>query len=360
MIEKKYIISLELVGILYKNLGIILLYLLWFLTDGSGVGFFFILFLIIMMLLRWRVGKLKWTLLIDQVACIAISFFWYGGIYGLGLIAFDTMLLKFPIGILPVLLYALYNFNDYFLLIVLAQSFFVGTALLGWKLQTEKAVFQRDEDSRKRYELESMKNDLLVANVQVVRMAEISERARIAREIHDNAGHEIIAAYMSLQVVEGMLDDPKQCKEMFSESMKRLESGIEKIRESVHNLAPLTTVGVEYLQKLCDEFTLCPINIAVHGDTSKVPIYLWSILEPCLKEALTNIVRHSEAQNVSVALDVTPYIVRLSVENDGVKRNIKIPGIGLRNLKQRAVSVGGNISTDMNNGFRLICVLPIE
>lgn len=361
MDDNKNLFTPEIYGGIFKIMGVILLVLLWIGTESNTVGFFFILFLVIMMLLRWRFSNLKWTILIDGVICILVAMFWNDAIYGLAFSVFDAAFLFIPWAFFPAVIYSLFfNKADYFLVMMLVQSFFVGLALYGWRSQRIKALIQMDSDSKKRYELESLQNDLLMANVQVARMAELSERGRIAREIHDNAGHEIIAAYMSFQVVESLLGNhTEQGKEMFRESMKRLESGIDKIRESVYDLTPITKFGLDYFKEICDEFKFTPIQMQVYGDTSKVPIYLWSILEPCLKEALTNVMRHSEAKKVGVTLDITPYIVRLCVENDGVKAKIKASGVGLRNLRQRAMTVGGNVSTDDLKGFRLICVLPI-
>lgn len=68
---------------------------------------------------------------------------------------------------------------------------------------------------------------------------------------------------------------------------------------------------------------------------------------------------HAEAKKVTVTLDITPFIVRLCIENDGVRKGTGCAGIGLRNLRQRAAAVGGNISTSLSDRFRLVCVLPL-
>lgn len=361
MNDHNYSFSPKTYAALYRIIGIILLCLLWMISHSSITGLFFLLLISILHLLRWRFSNLRWTLILEQALCIFAARLWANADYGLVLSTFDSILLNFPLAALPSLVYSFFYKKDYFLGILLLKSIFSAIILWNWQNQRNAVHIQMDMGSKKLYELESLKNELLVANVQVAKMSEISERSRIAREIHDNAGHEIIAAYMSLQVVEELLaiKEP-QVKAMFKESIERLEKGIGNIREAVHNLAPLTSIGIDSLKKLCDEFTMCPIDLKIYGDTSKVPVYLWSILEPCLKEALTNIFRHAKAENISVTLDVTPFIVRLSVENDGVKDINKTNGIGLRNLQQRANAIGGNVSIDTSENFRLICILPIE
>lgn len=358
---KESIITYEGIAVLYRIAGIFLLYLNWIKTGKSIAGVVLLLCLVILMLLRWRFVKLRWTILIDQFVIMAASLQWENSYYALSLSAFEVMFSGSFILLIPILLSSIFLYGDILNGIFIVQSVFSGLCLYGWRKQKEAFLKRMDGDGKRNHELESIKQELLAANISVAKMAELSERSRIARDIHDNAGHEIIAAYMSLQTVQELLKaDTNLAEELFGEALGRLETGIDKIREAVHNLAPLTDLGVAALRKLCEEFTYCPAELKVYGDTAKVPVYLWMILEPCLKEALTNILRHSEAKSVMVDLDITSHIVRLCVENDGGRNSERPFGIGLRNLSQRAMSVGGNISVDSVNGYRVVCVLPLH
>ncbi len=158
---------------------------------------------------------------------------------------------------------------------------------------------------------------------------------------------------------------------------------MEILRRTVRGIAPEAAEGVGSLEEICRRFTACPVAFAVHGDTAAVPVHAWGVLEPCLKEALTNASRHEAASRIDVSLDVGPHIVRLCVHNPQGGLPYRPPGglpyrpqggqpyrpvrgsapgghgLGLRNLAQRAAAVGGSISTDTQDGFRLICVLPL-
>ena len=347
--------------ILYKYLGILLLCVLW-VIEGTGLeGLFLVLAISILMLLRWRFPKLAWTILLDQIIIIILAANYQPGIYVLVLSIFEAMFLGSPAFMIPTLIYCVISRQELFLYLMLLQGAFGGYSLWGWNKLRLTTMTRLDQDNRRYYELENLKEELLLANKQTARLAELTERSRIARDIHDHAGHEIIAAYMSLQTAQAYFhEEPSQSEELFQEAMKRLETGIEKIRETVQNLTPLSYIGIQNMQRLCKEFQYCHIELKIYGDSSKVPVYLWIILEPCLKEALTNIIRHSIAKNVIATLDITPSIVRLCVENDGVIRRQKSnAGVGLHNLQQRAAAVGGNVSTSMTDVFRLVCVLPI-
>jgi signal transduction histidine kinase len=84
------------------------------------------------------------------------------------------------------------------------------------------------------------------------------------------------------------------------------------------------------------------------------------MLEPCLNEALTNAARHAKPQKVSVTIDATANLIRLCVENDGFIKAISKMGAGLRNLRHRAAAVGGSVTIDAGETFKLICVIPLK
>lgn len=301
-----------------------LLFASW-IESGEATGFFPIMVLAIMTVLRYRFPKWRYMIVIDCV---------YLGLLG-----------------------------QY-----LALSIFVAAEIFyrAWENERARGLKLRDAQANRFYELEQLQGDLLTAMAQVERMAAVSERARIAAEIHDNAGHEIIGAYISLQTVKELLSEKNSgdinadVLELYDTALKRLDNGVNKIREAVHNLAPVTTLGVESLQETCSQFPICQVQFTTYGDLSVIPIYCWNLLETCLNEALTNIVRHADAKKVKVDLDATPNIVRLYIENDGAKSKIRGVGIGLRNLRHRASALGGNISIDRGDIFKVICVIPVR
>ena len=306
--------------LLCKTVGFGLLYAIW-MSSGETADFFLLLFLIIMSLLRWRIPKIWVTVIIDAL-----------------ILLFTEQYLVFAIFSVSEIFYKLLkNEQKYWL-----------------KL--------RDDEAGRYYELESLQNDLAAALAQVERMTAVAERARIARDIHDNAGHEIVAAYISLQTARAILDSENaDALELYDAAIERLNNGANKIREAVHNLSTVSLLGVGNLREICRRFPACEINFNAYGDTSSIPIYVWNVLESCLNEGLTNAARHSAAKYVSVDLDTTPHIARLCIENDGINVGANRPlGNGLRNLRHRAAAIGGSLSVDAGEIFRIICVVPIK
>ena len=348
----------EIWFLICKIAGFGLMFAIWF-FDGEVIGFFLLLFLAFMSLVRWHFPKLNTTVVIDCVACIMAMGFWEYAVYVMILVIFEGMYRKFYWVALG-LLYTFVIFDMYTAALT-ALAIACGVFLGEWEKEHEEKLNLRDAEVSKYYKLESLQSDLMASLVQVEKMTKVNERARISREVHDNAGHEIVAAYISLQTVRKLFEEEDdEILELYDTALQRLNGGANKIREAVHNLKEATPMGVEGLLDICRRFPACSVDFRSHGDSSTIPIYIWNMLESCLNESLTNVAKHSYARRVAVELDVTKHIVRLSIENDGVNKSTVQMGNGLNNLRHRAIAIGGNITIDAGEVFRIICVIPIQ
>ena len=328
----------------------------YWMYSGDLMGLFLMMFMASMALLRWRGPRLSITVLLDVVVCMA--FFPYALVVAM----FSAMYYRKYYAVLALGIFFMDVYAGAFAVLGGLSGFFLGQ----WDKRHVLSQKGRDAEAGRYYELEYLQRDLLSATAQIERMTIVSERARIAREIHDNAGHEIVAAYMSLQtareVMEGVLgtsDEAADVLSLYDAALERLESGAKRMRDAVHNLAPVAVLGVETLQETCRRFPAAKAEFNFFGDTTHVPVHVWGVLEACLNEALTNAARHAKPNTITANLDTTPHIVRLCVENDGVMSKKHDMGHGLRNLRQRVAATGGSLAVDSEEMFRVTCVIPI-
>ena len=324
-----------------------------FLITGDIMGFFIMLFLLCMFALRSRLPKLWATSIVDVAA--TLIFFPYAFI----LAGFTAMYHRLYFAILGVLYVAIAVDVQVGGMALLACA--LGFTLKLWELETEKRLATRDQKQGQYYRLEALQESIMESTSQIERMTAITERARISREIHDNAGHEIIAAFMSMQTIRGLFEgtDP-DILELYDDALTRLDSGVKKMRDAVHNMAPVTALGVEVFKEICEKYPQ-PIAFKSYGNTATVPVHVWNTLESCLNEALTNIGKHAKPTAIKVELDVTKNLVRLSVENDGAIWERKGTGAGLRNLNYRLTAIGGTFTAAGAGGvFKAVCTVPLE
>jgi signal transduction histidine kinase len=312
--------------------------------------------------------------LLDQAACAAVATLWPAAAFGLALPVFDAAVAGSPWFALPVvvILFA-WNLWTVPLVAAICVAAAAGAIVLLWGRETARLRQEADADRREKYELTQLKEDLLVANVQTARTAELAERARIARDLHDHLGHELTAAGLALQAFDQLWKegDP-QAGDLLAQAERRIADGMGVLRATVRGIAPRHETGVGGLEEICRTLSDPAPELVVHGNAELVPSHAWSVLEPCLKEGLTNATRHGAQGKVLVTLDIGPRIVRLCVHNEAVAKEAAhgegraagaaadSRGLGLRSLRQRARAVGGSLTTDTTNGFRLICVLPLS
>ena len=328
---------------------------------GEPFGFLIFLFLVAMYLLRYRIEKLEVTIYIDFLICILLFLFLNVPImitvmYFIVFQGFFYHKYLVILMILPLLI----SEND------LVIVFMLGLGLLAyvlscWDFERTQKQSQRDQITKKYNELDQLKQELTVALENIETMTSVAERTRIAHEIHDNAGHEIIASFITLQTVRSLLDnEDSEILELYDQGLVRLNAGVQKMRDSVHNLSAVTLLGVTRLKDTCERFPACEVDFKSFGDTTDVSINHWNILETCLNESLTNVMKHSQATKVKVELDVTPYLIRLFIQNDGVTLHKAPMGSGLRSIKYRLEAVGGSLSVKAEKTFNIICIIPIK
>ena len=312
------------------------------------------LMLIALFAFRLRIKKMELTVMIDCLVCILMLNWWEYARYALLIVVFEAFATKKYLMLLAVIYF--YHSPEFLLLFLIVGlgGYFLG----GWQEEKETDLKQHFGLKAQIYELEALTDEINFTAVQDARLAAISERARISREIHDNAGHDIIAAYMSFQTLRNLITD-EQVLEMYDVTLQRLSDGVDQIRNILHNIMPAEIPGVDQLDKICNEFPL-DVSFNAYGNMELVPAYVWNTLAICLKESLTNASRHATPDSVKVEVDVSAHIVRLYVENDGARHD-KVPaGRGLTNLRYRISAVGGNLSTNKQDGiFKLICVVPL-
>jgi two-component system sensor histidine kinase DesK len=332
----------------------------WLTGEGTA-GLLLILSLLVLSVARWRFPLPAWTTLADQALCVVALPAWPGAVFALTLPVFDATSAGRPWYALPGLaVLAFLSRWSLGLAALFAGALLCGAGAAFWSRQVLHLRREADAERGDRLEGERLREELAHDSARAARIAQLSERARIARDLHDHAGHEIIAAQLGLDAFEQLWreGDP-QAGELLAQARGRLQEGMGILRATVRGLAPAKGTGLESLDEICRTFADPPVRLGMTGDAGAVPPYAWAVLEPCLKEGLTNAARHGTSSDIEATLDVAPRVVRLCVASRGPGAKAGAPGFGLRSLQQRARAVGGNVATDTRDGFRLICVLPL-
>ena len=224
-------------------------------------------------------------------------------------------------------------------------------------LELREALKEADE-SRARLE---------EANEQLTQTKICEERNRIAKDIHDTAGHSMTTVIMQTEAAKLLIDDnPAEAKNRIISANVQARNALEQMRESVHLLAgrgkvkPLKEELEEVIAQTIDG---TDIKARYDLDVIQPPDEVYRFIVNSVKELLANGIRHGKATAFYVELKQTERNVTLLVSDNGcgVKGEIK-EGFGLKGLREKAEKMGGKccFSSEEGEGFEVKIVLKKE
>ncbi|MEO8210016.1 MAG: two-component regulator propeller domain-containing protein [bacterium] len=201
-----------------------------------------------------------------------------------------------------------------------------------------------------------------------------TDRKRIAAELHDSLGQDLIIIKNKALISIKKIEDSK-VKEQMKEISELTSSAINEVREISYNLRPyeLDRLGLlKTLQSLVDRADKST-NINFHCDIDnidkvfapEVEINIYRIIQECL----TNIIKHSEATEVIVHLKKLEKEISIFISDNGKGFDVdkkfsdsERKGFGLRGIPERVKLFGGsfNIESELAKGTKIIIILPFK
>ncbi|MER7751653.1 histidine kinase [Kitasatospora sp. NPDC097643] len=212
---------------------------------------------------------------------------------------------------------------------------------------------------------------LQAAGSGLARAAVVTERLRAARDLHDLLGHGLAAILLKAELARRLAAaDPERCLAELRDIVALAERG----RTELHTVAE-DSPRLSFTAELASAAAvLAAAAITVELEDEPVPAPVGAVLGVVLREAVTNILRHSSARHARIAASVREGVARLEVENDGVPEGIGTPlsvpgsridepsasvvggpsGSGIGGLTVRLAGVGGTLSAGPDDGWYLL------
>jgi signal transduction histidine kinase len=197
--------------------------------------------------------------------------------------------------------------------------------------------------------------------------AQIEERSRIARDLHDGAQNGLFAVLILLDAVRTQLTPPQTARESAARrdaerAHALLEDASRTLRELTHAVHPaaLTEQGLRpALEALANNAS---IPLTVNVPTARWPSRLEFAAYFIIAEALANIRKHAAATRAEISAREEGAGIVIEIADDGRGGAVPGAGIGLRNMQDRAASAGGtlNIDSPTDRGTRITARLPLE
>lgn len=222
---------------------------------------------------------------------------------------------------------------------------------------TQNYIHLRDSSKELELVLTAKNHNIVKKQDLNLKIATLKERNRIARDIHDSVGHVLSSALLQIGALIVTTPNPEQ-KEGLTTLKTTLDNGMNSIRDSIHHLYQTSIDLKVALQTLVDDFHFCDIDFYFHLDSS-IEDDLNDTILAIVKEAFTNIVKHSNATHVTLSFQEHPILYQLIISDNGTKQSkTSRHGIGLKNIQERIQSVQGQVLVTQENGFRIFITIP--
>jgi two-component system sensor histidine kinase DesK len=205
----------------------------------------------------------------------------------------------------------------------------------------------------------SLNSELVEARDELARNAVAEERLRFARDLHDLLGHSLSLIALKSELAGRLAErDPARARQEMADVEEAARRALAEVRDAVSGYRQ-----VSYAQAVVEArsaLSAAGVSLRASSGVPSLPAKVDAVLGWVVREATTNVLRHSRAESVSVELATDGRHTRLTVTDDGVGSDAPA-GAGLSGLAERLEALGGRLDCGpaAGRGFRLVADVPL-
>ena len=198
---------------------------------------------------------------------------------------------------------------------------------------------------------------LRMAQEEIERIAKLAERERIARDLHDLLGHTLSVVVLKSELAQKLLSrDPSRALQEMAEVERISRQGLAEVREAITGYR--TTGLAAEIEHVRETLTAAGINAAIEARPLALAPAQETALSLALREAATNVIRHSQATHCHIKFYARDGSALMEVHDDG--RGGDAPfGNGLSGMRERIQALGGALMRETDRGTRLVISVPL-
>lgn len=187
----------------------------------------------------------------------------------------------------------------------------------------------------------------------------IEERNRIAARIHDQLGHGISGSILLLEASMLILkDQPDKSEESIQKAITNLREGVDEIRASLREeRAGHYLIGKNDIASMLEEFKVNynkSTKFIASGDLRMISLEVWACIHDNVKECLTNVLKHSNASEFELLIEIKNKIIKVEYKDNGTSCESFEKGIGLEAIEERTITSKGRcFFTKGEKGFKV-------
>ena len=190
--------------------------------------------------------------------------------------------------------------------------------------------------------------ELRLAREEVERLAKIAERERIARDLHDLLGHTLSVITLKSELAARLIERDKDRAGAEIRDVERISrEALAEVRSAVRGYRDQGLQGELISAKIVLE--AADIALETHTEPIALTPAEESTLAFALREAVTNVVRHSGASRCTLNLFADEEEVKLEIKDDGCGADLS-EGSGLKGMRERVAGLGGRLERRTGEG----------
>jgi two-component system sensor histidine kinase DesK len=202
---------------------------------------------------------------------------------------------------------------------------------------------------------------LRAAEEENVALAAVAERERIARDLHDVLGHTLSVIVLKAELAGRLVGvDPERASAEIADVERTARTALAEVREAIGGYrARGLAAEIEAARRTLDSAGVTLVSESAAGESAGLSAQEETVLALALREAVTNIVRHARATRCTLRFVTEAGTRRLVVEDNG-QHSAPREGNGLRGMRERVESIGGQLRLEHEQGTRLLITLPLH
>lgn len=194
---------------------------------------------------------------------------------------------------------------------------------------------------------DKLQGQLEDANKRISELVKMEERQRIARDLHDTLGQKLALIGLKSDLAGKLITkNPAKAQVEIDEVRQTARTALKEVRELVTEMRG--TRLEDEMFRISQILKAAQIDFTLEGDPklSDTSLMTESVLSMCLKEAVTNVVKHSSATACSIVIEPSSTDLVVTVKDNGIGmggESAYSRGHGLRGIKERLEFVNGSM-----------------
>ena len=326
-----------------------------------GIAFLLLYFLSYMFSFKSKSGLVYMWLSFEMVINIGMTLI-FGYVYLSLFTAFFIGNIRNPVGF-----FIMYGLHIAFTISAIVVGFFIEIDLflpqIHFIIITVIGVVLLPFNLYNRNRRAKLEGQLEYAEERISELIIFEERQRIARDLHDTLGQKLSLIGLKSDLAGKLITlNPAAAEKELHDIRQTASTALKEVRELVSDMR--ATKLEDELQRIQQILKAAEMDLTIEGTPvfSKMPPIVENVLSMCLKEAVTNVVKHSYGKTCRISFAQTKNDFIIEVEDDGIgiiRGGESMPGNGLQGMRERLEFINGSLSIKGGSGTKLIIKVPV-